>query len=117
MSKQEIRIVTKIIRELSLFLMIHGHHTFQLDTTLEGKTRVFHIVVADLPTETLDKIREKIGREREIEVETYGWELLGDIDAKTELEIVGLLIDSIDVVTEGKQTRITLKRESKYLEK
>ncbi len=117
MSKQEIRIVTKIIRELSLFLMIHGHHTFQLDTTLEGKTRVIRLVVEDMLADTLDKMQDKLGRERELEVETYGWELLGDIDAKTELEIVGLLIDNIDVVTEGKQTQITLKRESKYLEK
>lgn len=117
MKKQEIRIVTKIIRELSLFLMIHDHHTFQLETTLEGKTRVFRLSVEDLSEETLEKIQDKLGRERELEVETYGWQLLGDIDAKTELEIVGLLIDSVDVVTEGKRTQITLKRESMYLEK
>ncbi|TVP94210.1 MAG: hypothetical protein EA374_07260 [Acholeplasmatales bacterium] len=117
MSKQEIRIVTKIIRELSLFLMLHGYNTFQLNTYLEGKTRVFMLDVENMASDTLETMREKIGRKRELEVETYGWELLGDTDTKNELEIIGLLIDSLDITTKDHRTRLVLKRESKYLEK
>jgi len=116
MSKQEIKIITKIIRELSLFLMMHGFKDFGIQTKNTPDTTSF-IITMDHPKESfINHMREKLEREREMEVETYGWELIGDIDGKTELEILGLLIDSMDVVKEEDKTIITLVRKNRYLD-
>jgi len=116
MSKQEIKIITKIIRELSLFLIMHGFKDFSLSTKNTKDTTAF-IIEIDHPKESfLDHMIDKISREREMEIETYGWELIGDIDDKTELEILGLLIDTIDVKKKADKTLITLVRNNRYLD-
>ena len=113
-TKQEIRIITKIVRELSLFFLMHGHRQVSLETKLDEDVTYFTIRVDSLRDDVLKTIQEKLSRERELEVETYGWELIGDMDDKSELEIVGLLIDDVHVNQKPKETVITLSRTSKY---
>jgi len=116
MSKQEIKIITKIIRELSLFLMMHGFKDFAIETKNTPDTTAL-IITMDHPKESfIAHMKEKLEREREMEVETYGWELIGDIDGKTELEILGLLIDTMEVKKEESKTIITLIRKNRYLD-
>ena len=113
-NKQEIRIVTKIVRELSLFFMIHGYKQFAIEVKQEEKDTYFIITIDPPKTDLIERMKEKINREREMEVETYGWELVGDIDAKSELEIVGLLIDDMIVQKKNQKLVITLVRKSRY---
>ncbi len=93
--------------------MLHDYHEFTIDLKVLPEETVFTITIIDASEDFLMKMTEKISRERELEVETYGWELLGDIDSKSELEILGLLIDSIDII---KQKNITIKlvRKNRY---
>ncbi len=114
MSNLEIKIVTKIIRELGLFLMLNGYREFTLTTKNEETGTTFVIAIDEPTPELLAYMQEKIARERELEVETYGWELVGDIDSQTELEILGLLIDSMEVANKDGKTLITLVRKSRY---
>ncbi len=110
----EVKIISKIIRELSHFLITHGFKNFQIETNIESKVTYFKITLDDLKPPLLEKMKERISRERELEVETYGWELLGDTDEKNELDVLGLLIDKIEFQKIGEKTRITLSRESRY---
>ncbi len=116
MNKQEIRIVTKIIREISLFLMLNGYKHYRFDMKIENKTAYFTFRFETPENDLIDRMEEKLMRERELEVETYGWELVGDVDAKSELEIVGLLIDDMVVKREDGDTVVTLVRTSRYKE-
>ncbi len=115
MSTQEIKIITKILRELSLYFLIHNINDFTLRTERSKDVTQF---TASFKTpknkEMIEKMVEKVSREREIEVETYGWELVGDIDETSELEIASLLIDDIDVLDDADKTVITMRRISKY---
>lgn len=113
MTKQEVRITTKIIRELSLFMMIHDYTHFNIELNVLPEETAFIITIDHVSDAFLNKMTEKISRERELEVETYGWELLGDMDSKSELEILGVLIDSIEVLKTSHIT-ITLKRKNRY---
>ncbi len=63
----------------------------------------------------MNKMEEKIERQREIEVETYDWELMGDTDSQNELDVLGLLIDSINI--EKEKVKIILKRTYHYKDK
>jgi hypothetical protein len=112
-TKQEVRITTKIIRELSLFMMIHDYTDFQIALNVTENETLFTITLDHASDAFLNKMTEKISRERELEVETYGWELVGDIDSKSELEILGLLIDTIKIEKNNK-TVISLIRKNRY---
>ncbi len=114
MKNLELKILTKIIRELSHFLLVHGFKTFSLETKVEDKVTYFVISIDQPKKALLDKMNERISRERELEVETYGWELLGDMDDKNELDVLGLLIDDIVIEEKPNQAVITLSRVSRY---
>ncbi len=116
MNNQEVKIISKIIRELSHYVMIHGYKNYTLETRIEEKVTYFKLSIQNPSKAMLEKMKEKVSRERELEVETYGWELIGDIDEKTELEILGLLIDEMVIEKKEDMTHITLIRESRYKE-
>jgi len=110
MNKIECRITAKIIKQLSLFLMLHGVNNYTLSFSAGEEDVTFTVVVDRLKEDLIGRMKEKIGKQREIEVEIYGWELLGDTDAQTELDVLGVLIDRIDVQQKDHKTVITLTR-------
>lgn len=112
MSKKETQIITKIIRELTLFFMMHGYNTYQMDVDMQKTIAYLTFKINHLDTDILKRLQEKILREREMEVETYGWELLGEGDAKSELEVVGLLIDDLEVRQTSKTTILKFVRKN-----
>ena len=115
MSSQEIKIITKILREISHYFLIHGINDFTLNTNRSKEVTVF---TATIPTPKdlamLKTMEEKISRERELEIETYGWELVGDIDESSELEISSFLLDDIEITHSEKTTKIILRRTNRY---
>ncbi len=114
-TKHEIRIVTKIVHELTQYFLVHGHKRVTIETVLEDKVTYFHITIPKrINNEVLETMQAKLSRKRELEVETYGFELVGDIDAKSELEIVGVLIDEMAYTRRDDETVITLSRTSMY---
>lgn len=117
MSHQESRIVTKIIHELVLFYQIHGYHNIELKTKTSEQEFIIIIYSAPLTEALLEQMHKKIDRARDLEIETYGWQLVGDIDAKSELEIVGHLIDKMTVEKQKKRMKITFIRENRYIQK
>lgn len=111
MNKMEYRINAKIIKQLSLFLMLHGVKDFNIEYHLQAERVVFVITVQELKSEFIERMKEKVGGQREIEVETYGWELMGDTDSQNELDILGSLIDEIDIQEVNNHHQITLTRQ------
>ena len=114
MNKMEYRIDAKIIKQLSLFLMMHGINDFDLSFHSNKKGVTFIVKSKLFTQDILDHIQEKLSRQREIEVEVYGWELLGDTDTQNELDILGALIDSVNINKEDSVHIITMKRKYKY---
>ncbi len=114
-TKQEVRITTKIVHELTQYFLMHGHKRVAIETVLDDDVTYFHITIPKaLKDEVLESMHQKLMRERELEVETYGFELVGDIDSKSELEIVGVLVDDMAYRRTENETIITLSRTNKY---
>ena len=114
MSKQEIKVITKIIREVSLYLMLNGFKDFLIETKNTSDTTRILITMENPNEKTLSYMKEKLSMAREIEVETYGWELAGDIDSKSGLDMVGLFVDECKVSKDGNKTVISLLRINRY---
>jgi hypothetical protein len=101
--------LSKIIAEVSLFLLNQGNQIFSIDVEQNQSEEIIIIKTNQLKKDAITFLNEKMSREREHEIETYGWSLMGD----TELEITGLLIDNIDINETEKGLIITLKRKRK----
>ena len=112
--KQEIKIISNIVQEISLFLMMHGYKEYQLEVKSEHSVTSIIISISPPKHDLIDRMKEKITGSREIEIETYGWELLGDIDTRGELLMIGALIDDMIVEEFSNTTRITLHRKNIY---
>lgn len=106
------QIITKIIRELTLFFMVNGYKKYQMHVDMDKQLTFLTFEIENLGEEILQKLQEKILRDREMEVETYGWELLGEVDSKSELEVVGLLIDDLEVTTQANQSILKFMRKN-----
>jgi hypothetical protein len=101
--------LSKIIGEMSLFLLNQGNQIFKIDVEQNQSEEIIIIKTTKLKKDAMIFLNEKMSREREHEIETYGWSLMGD----TELEITGLLIDHIDFKETEKELTIILKRKRK----
>lgn len=97
MSLHEIKKGCKIIDEITLYLMKHGH--LKLDIQIDKAETELVVVIKTNKCEQwlIDNISNNINLERELEVEEYGWELMGESDAQSELGLVGLLVDQVTV--------------------
>ncbi len=114
MTKQEVKITAKIIKEITLFLYTHGYSNFEFQTYRKKEDTYLIFKVKNFKDSLVKLIDEKVNRERELEVETYGWELMGDMDSNNELEILGLLIDNVEITTEDKFHIFTFYRKNRY---
>ncbi|MGL4949454.1 MAG: hypothetical protein ACRC5M_03645 [Anaeroplasmataceae bacterium] len=118
MSLHELKKGCKIVDEVILYLMRHGHSYINVDINKVDK--VFSIVIktTKCSDRIIKKMDEYINQERELEVEEYGWELMGESDAENELGIIGLLVDSLKIDnTDPEFTTFILTRIDKYSKK
>ena len=109
MSKTEHKKVSQIIGELTVFLLNHGSQDFDIQYKQTAEEEVIKLKTKMIKQQSLEFFKEKMGRQRETEIETYGWSLMGD----TELEITGLLIDEMTYEEKNGNLVILLKRKRK----
>lgn len=116
MNKLEYRVDAKIIKQISLYLMLHGISNYDLSVRSNTKDVSFILDIKDMKEEILRDMKDKLSRKRELEVEIYGWELLGDTDTQNQLDVLGSLIDEVKVEVNGDYTKIIMKRNYPYKE-
>lgn len=101
----------KIIDEFVLYLMRKGQKKVNVDINLDNENEtIIKVKTNNLKPEVIDKLMKYINQERELEIEEYGWELMGESDVSNELELVGLLIDRLDIEFEGENCILILRR-------
>ena len=86
MSFHEIKKDAKIVDEILLYLLKNDHD------------EVFITFKCTKLSDDIIKSMDKyINKERELEMEEYGWELMGESDGQSDLSMVGLLIDKLTI--------------------
>ena len=114
MSLHELKKGCKIVDEIVLYLMKNGHR--KLNVNIDKNSDIFLVEITTDKCEDwlIEKIENNINKERELEVEEYGWELMGESDAQSELGLVGLLVDRVEVIQSQNETKFKLIRKDKY---
>lgn len=116
MNKLEYRVDAKIIKQISLYLMLHGINNYDLSVQSNTKDVSFILNIKNMKDEILTDMEDKLSRQRELEVEIYGWELLGDTDTQNQLDVLGSLIDEVKIEIDGDYTKIIMRRKYPYKE-
>jgi O-glycosyl hydrolase len=116
MNKLEYRVDAKIIKQISLYLMLHGINNYNLSVQSNTKDVSFILNIKNMNDEILTDMKDKLSRQRELEVEIYGWELLGDTDTQNQLDVLGSLIDDVKIEVDGDYTKIIMRRNYPYKE-
>ncbi len=102
--------ISKIVDELFLYFIRHGYTNINFNVAIDDINVVIDITVENLEESLLEKIKERLSQCRELEVEEYGWELMGESDCSNELEMIGLLVDVFEHKKDGNKDIITCIR-------
>ena len=102
--------ICKIIEELSLYLMDCGIYDLNIDIKQDDERDVLTFSFNETNDEVKDFILSKIKGERDIEIEEYGWELMGEGASDDDLGIINALVDEIDYNDSDNKTVIRMIR-------
>lgn len=113
MTTHEAKKDCKILDEILLYLMKKHIECFDIHFEYTNQEVSYIIKTKPLDKDTISFMKEHINQKRELEIEEYAWELMGESDCQSELNLVGLLIDEISVDESDISTTLTLKRRKK----
>lgn len=102
--------ICKIIEELSLYLMDMGIYNLNIDIKQDDDKDVLTFSFNECNDEVKDFILSKIKGERDIEIEEYGWELMGEGASDDDLGIINALVDEINYDDNDNKTIIRMIR-------
>ncbi|MCU0105261.1 hypothetical protein N7603_06280 [Acholeplasma vituli] len=108
--KQERRVIAQIIEELTLFLLFHGYTEFRIDFQSDEKQEIYVIDVPHMREELIKRIQTQIDQPREEAFEQTYFELLGELDSKEDLDLLGIFIDELVVKHTEDSVTLTLIR-------
>lgn len=107
---QENQKICKIISEISLYILENVSGNLSVDVKELGEEVIITFVTDLIDPETKDFLMSQLSADRNIEIEEYGWELMGEGDSDDDLELVGNLINELSIQEENGKTVITLVR-------
>lgn len=101
--------ISKIISSLIHYFLDLGYKDISFDISYNSCSEIL-LRIDKLDDNIKNTLLNEIGKEREMQEEEYAWELLGEDNSDSELEILGVLIDKIEIVDEKEKTLIKLSR-------
>ncbi|MBQ3253479.1 MAG: hypothetical protein IJA65_02895 [Acholeplasmatales bacterium] len=107
---QENQKICKIISEISLYILENVSGNLNVDVKELGEEVIITFVTDLIDPETKNFLMSQLSADRNIEIEEYGWELMGEGDSDDDLELVGNLINELSIQEENGKTVITLVR-------
>jgi hypothetical protein len=107
---QESKKICKITSEILLYLMSQGYYKVVFDIDVKDHIFTLKFNLKNVPKDVILYMDRKINSEREYEIEEYGWELMGESTESNELEMIGLIVDKLEIEQKGDTTYFTLIR-------
>jgi len=102
----------KILGELTSYLVRIGCSDLHIDFNTKGDITYisFTSVNPDISEQTLNELTSQLNMPRRQDIEEYYWALNGDNDSSSELSLVGMMTDSVDVNYTNDVLKISLTR-------
>lgn len=111
--KHDNKKIMGIIDEVMTFLYCVGAKEINIHT-IKAEDKYVIEIKSDYLNKNKSKVEDMIDTlstcQRQIELEEYYWELVGDSEVGTELTLVGAMVDEIDIDLEDDSIEITLIR-------
>jgi len=102
----------RIASDLLSYCHTKGATEFHVDMTDKNGSCVFKITASpvNLSDESLEKLRTRLDAPRSVEIEHDYWGLMGESESFTELMLVGMMSDEVEVEYESDILTITIWR-------
>lgn len=114
--KYELKKFTKIIDEMMTFCM-RGydarHVVVEVERDDTGYHARFRMRDLDVSPDALEKLRKKLTIRRKPELEDYYWQLTGEMESSSELELVAMMCDESSVDYRDRTLTIRISRRSR----
>ncbi len=103
----------KIIDEIVTHLLRKGHRELNVDLKLNNNESIFTIKLERVDDDLLKLLDETLNQERDLSIEEYGWELMGESDFSSELNLVGMCLDEFRILKNDDYTEFMLIRNNR----
>lgn len=111
MSKK-VKIITRLVDELTSWLLNETYT--QVDVSVipmeEGIELRFVHYNSTMTDSRIEQIRSVLNQERQIEMETYYWSLIGESNSEESLQLVGRMTDTAVVERFGNDVTLMIYR-------
>ncbi len=111
--KHEIKKITKIVDEiLTYFMYAHDARNAQVQVHehADGFDVSFLISDITISAEDLEALEGNLGINRNPELEDYYWQLAGEMEDSSELSLVAMMTDLIELTYESGDMKLVLRR-------
>ncbi|ABX41879.1 hypothetical protein [Lachnoclostridium phytofermentans] len=116
--RHEAKKIAQIVSEMLTLFLLNGAENIDIkvNTKVSKNEQNTEIIIiqyeCNYGEEFIQKIKNNLNTGRQIEIEGYYWQLVGDDDSGDELHLVGAMVDQANVTIEGKDLHIQLLRKA-----
>lgn len=100
----------KIMEEIFAYLLEKKYVSIDASLRIKDDETTFIVTVQTDSDTLLQAFKREMICCRDIELEEYGWELMGESECVCELDTLGMLVDSYDITYEQGICTIVLHR-------
>ena len=107
--QHEVKKISRIVDELTTFFLKEDTNEVEFKIKKDKNESIIEIIDYNthFDQESIDRIREVLNVQRQMEIETYYWQLAGEADEGEELLLIGAMID--EAIVEKKDGNLKIK--------
>ncbi|SHH52647.1 hypothetical protein [Clostridium grantii] len=113
--RHEVQKISKIVDEIINFCFLNSSK--KVNISIENTDDAFIIITEsdqiNHSTKKIDQIKELLNVQRQTEMEEYYWQLAGEDIKGGELNLVGMMVDEVDIEFKPPSLKIKLVRYKK----
>lgn len=103
--------ICKIIEEFLLYLMDNEYYDVNIDVKQTEEETILTFTTGILSDDIKDYISEKVmSTPRQSEIEEYYWMLMGESSSADDLDVIGSLVDTVQIENNGHSSIIRMVR-------
>lgn len=113
--KHEVQKISKIVDEIINFYFLNSSK--KVNISIEDKDDVFIIIAesnhVNCSVDKIEQIKDLLNVQRQSEIEEYYWQLAGEDVGGGELNLVGMMVDEVNIEFTPPSIKIKLVRYKK----
>ncbi len=100
--------IGKIIEEITTFLISKGCNNFMINIIRRIDKDIIVFKISNIIEKAIYELKKGLEPNKNVQLEEYGWGLLGECNITNQLQIVSMCIDSCNFKTKNSTTIMTI---------